>query len=153
MTRFRLEIDQELCWGCKTCELACKQENQAPDGVQLIRVGEDGPRQVDGRWHFQYRVERCRHCDNPPCAEACPVKALTKRADGVVVLDRATCVGCRACLDACPFDAVDFDEEAGVARKCELCNHRLDHGLLPACADNVCLAHCIHLVQEGGEAL
>jgi len=152
MTRLRLEIDQSKCWGCKTCELACKQENQAPDGVRLIRVGEDGPRELDGRWHFEYRVSRCRHCDDPPCVEACPVSALGQRDDGIVVLERKTCVGCRACLDACPYDAVAFDEGAIVAAKCNLCHHRIDAGLLPACADNVCLAHCIHLTQEGEAA-
>ena len=143
----RLEIEEEKCWGCKTCEVACKQENGAPDGVRLIRIEEDGPRQVDGRWHFVFRANRCRHCDAPPCADACPVSAIAKRDDGIVVLDRAECVGCRACLEACPFHAVDFDEAADVAAKCNLCHHRVDQGLLPACADNVCLAHCIRLAE------
>lgn len=150
MTRFGLAIDEALCWGCKTCEVACKQENRTPDGVQLIRVTEDGPRQVDGKWHFSYRVNRCRHCDEPPCVDACPVAALDKRRDGVVVLDRAACVGCRDCLDACPFEAVAFDQTVAKAVKCDLCRHRLDAGLLPACADNVCLAHCIQLTQGEG---
>jgi Fe-S-cluster-containing dehydrogenase component len=152
MTRFRLEIEESQCWGCKTCELACKQENRAPDGVQLIRVTEDGPREVDGRWHFEYRVNRCRHCDDPPCAGACPVEALVQRNDGIVVLDRDTCTGCRACLEACPYEAVAFDEAANAALKCDLCHHRVDAGLLPACADNVCLAHCIRLAETSGGA-
>lgn len=150
MRRFRLEIDESKCWGCKTCELACKQEHHAPDGVQLIRVTEDGPREVEGRWHFEYRVNRCRHCDDPPCVDACPEEALARRDDGIVVLDRDTCVGCRACIDACPYDAVAFDEAENVALKCDLCHRRIDAGLLPACADNVCLAHCIHLTENGG---
>ncbi|MBU0651654.1 MAG: 4Fe-4S binding protein [Proteobacteria bacterium] len=140
-----LEIEEEKCWGCKTCEVACKQENGAPDGVKLIRIGEDGPRQVDGRWHFVFRANRCRHCEAPPCADACAVTAIVKRADGIVVLNRGECVGCRACLEECPYEAIDFDEAANVAAKCNLCHHRVDRGLLPACADNVCLAHCIHL--------
>jgi Fe-S-cluster-containing dehydrogenase component len=149
MTRYRLEIEESMCWGCKTCELACKQENRAPDGVQLIRITEDGPREVAGKWFFEYRVSRCRHCDTPPCVEACSEEAISQRDDGIVVLDRSECTGCRACLEACPYDAVAFDEDENTAAKCNLCHHRLQAGLLPACADNVCLAHCIHLSQEG----
>ena len=143
MKRFALRTDDERCWGCKTCEAACKQENRAPDDVKLIRVTEDGPRLEGGRWHFVFRPVRCRHCDDPPCALACPAEAIAKRGDGIVVLDTGACTGCRACLEACPFDAIDFDAALNVARKCNLCHHRVDRGLVPACADNVCLAHCI----------
>ncbi|HSH69929.1 MAG TPA: 4Fe-4S dicluster domain-containing protein [Deferrisomatales bacterium] len=145
----RLEIGEDRCWGCRTCEVACKQENRTPDGVKLLHIWDDGPRQVEGRWHFVHRARRCRHCDDPPCAAACGVEAIAKRADGVVILSRAACVGCGDCIEACPFDAVAFDAAENVAAKCTLCHHRLDQGLLPACADNVCLAHCIHLAQEG----
>lgn len=141
----RLEITEEKCWGCKTCEVACKQENQAPDGVKLIQVWEDGPRQVNGQWHFVFRATLCRHCEEPPCANACAEVAIIKRADGIVILDQGKCIGCRACLSACPYNAIAFDETAGVAMKCNLCHHRLDKGLLPACADNICLGHCITL--------
>jgi Fe-S-cluster-containing dehydrogenase component len=149
----RLDIAEDKCWGCRTCEVACKQENRAADGVRLIRIREDGPTQVDGRWHFLFRADRCRHCGSPPCVEACPVGAIAKRPDGVVVLERGDCVGCRACLDACPYDAVSFDEAGNVAAKCNLCHHRVDRGLLPACADNVCLAHCIHLTADDGTSV
>ena len=91
-----------------------------------------------------FRVRVCRHCDDPPCEAACPVAAITRRGDGIVVLDETECTGCRACLDACPYGAIAFDETNDVARKCNLCHHRIDRGLLPACADNVCLGHCIH---------
>lgn len=143
----RLEVDEDKCWGCKTCETACKQENRAPAGVHLVRVWEDGPRRVEGKWHFVFRVRRCLHCGEPACVAACPAGAIEKRGDGVVVLDGSACSGCRACVEACPYDAVAFDEQAGAAAKCNLCHHRVDQGLLPACADNVCLAHCIHFVQ------
>lgn len=141
----KLEIEEEKCWGCRTCEVACKQENGAPEGVRLLRVTEDGPRQVDGRWHFVYRAQRCRHCEEPSCAAACASAAIVKRRDGIVVLNAGACIGCGACLEACPYDAIAFDDAASVAAKCNLCHHRVDVGLLPACADNVCLAHCIRL--------
>jgi Fe-S-cluster-containing dehydrogenase component len=75
----------------------------------------------------------------------CPVEAITKRNDGIVILDGELCTGCELCLDACPFDAIYFDKSLEIATKCNLCHQRIDAGLLPACADNVCLAHCIRL--------
>ena len=151
MKSVELAIDERLCWGCKTCEVACKQEHRTSPGVKLIRVDEEGPHLVDGKLKFEYRVSRCRHCDEPPCAAVCPVDALTKRDEGVVILDAEVCIGCGACVDACPFDAVEMDEGEKVAVKCNLCHERIDKGLLPACADNVCLAHCISLKVTGGE--
>lgn len=144
MHQAALEIDHPLCWGCRTCEVACKQEMNAPDGVRLIRVLEDGPREVEGKLEFVFHVSLCRHCEVPPCAEACPEQAIHKREDGIVVLDQERCTGCKACIEECPYEAIAFDQDAGVATKCNLCHHRVDRGLLPACADNVCLAHCIH---------
>jgi Fe-S-cluster-containing dehydrogenase component len=145
MKRFVLRIDDARCWGCMTCEAACKQENRAPDGVKLIRVLEEGPERVDGKWRFLFRPSRCRHCEEPPCAGACPADAIAKRGDGIVVMDYDACTGCQACISECPYDAIGFDPDREVAQKCNLCHHRIDQGLLPACADNVCLAHCIHL--------
>jgi len=139
-----LIIDHELCWGCRTCEVACKQEMDCPDGVCLISVQEDGPREEEGKLRFLFHVRVCRHCENPPCAQACPEGAISKRKDGIVVTDYDRCTGCGACVDECPYEAIDYDTSRAVARKCNLCHHRVDRGLLPACADNVCLAHCIH---------
>ena len=148
MKKFALTIHHELCWGCKTCEVACKQENMAPDGIKLIQVLEDGPKMVDGSLDFVYHVNLCRHCDDPPCVSVCQEGAITKREDGIVVMDYEQCSGCELCIDACPYNAISFDPARGIAQKCNLCHHRVDEGLLPACADNVCLAHCIHFVFE-----
>ncbi|RJX23341.1 MAG: 4Fe-4S dicluster domain-containing protein [Dethiobacter sp.] len=144
MKKNALIIDHEACWGCKTCEVACKQENGAPDGVRLIYVTEDGPQKVDGKLSFLFQVNICRQCEDLPCAEACPAEAINKRDDGIVVMDDESCTGCRACLEACSYQAIAFDEEKDTARKCNLCHHRVDKGLIPACADNICLAHCIY---------
>ena len=144
MKTYELIIDHELCWGCKTCEVACKQENRSADGIKLICVTEDGPKVVDGKLDFEYKVNLCRHCDDPPCVDACPDEAIVKRDDGLVVMDYEICTGCGICIDACPYDAITLDENADKARKCNLCHHRVDRGLIPACADNICLAHCIH---------
>lgn len=149
MNRCDLHIDEALCWGCKTCEVACKQEHKAPAGVKLINVTDEGPANVNGKLIFQYRVNRCRHCDDPPCRDACAVEALVKRQDGLVILDGESCVGCGACVPACPFEAISFDDHLSKALKCNLCHFRLDRGLIPACADNVCPAHCISLKIDG----
>jgi Fe-S-cluster-containing dehydrogenase component len=144
MKSYDLEIDNEACWGCKTCEVACKQENRAADGVKLISVSEDGPRIIDGKLDFVYRVNLCRHCDDAPCADACPEEAIVKRSDGMVVMDYDLCTGCQSCISACPYDAIEFDDDKDIAQKCNLCHHRIENGLIPACADNVCPAHCIY---------
>jgi Fe-S-cluster-containing dehydrogenase component len=144
MSNFRLAVDDASCWGCRTCEVACKQENHAPDGIQLISVTEAGPRATEGRPAFSYRVNLCRHCDDPPCVVACPVEAIIRREDGLVLLQTEDCTGCSLCLAACPYQAIVFDEREGRVFKCNLCAHRVDQGLIPACADNVCEAHCIY---------
>jgi len=145
--RLVLVIDHESCWGCKACEIACKQENRAPEGIKLIHVAEDGPRTEEGIPYFAYLVNTCRHCAEPECVDICPEVAIVKREDGIVILNERECSGCGLCVDACPYQAITFDNERGAPQKCNLCVHRVDRGLLPACADNVCLAHCIYFGQ------
>jgi len=144
MIEHALVIDHESCWGCKTCEVACKQEHHSSEGVKLIAVAEEGPKVVDGKLTLVFHVNVCRHCEDPPCADVCPEDAISTREDGIVVMDYEICTGCRVCIDACPYDAIAFDEAENVAQKCNLCYERVEAGLIPACADNVCLAHCIH---------
>ena len=144
MNRYELMIDEYACWGCMACEVACKQEHNTLDGIRLIRVTEEWSHNADGILNFTFRVTVCRHCDDPPCIDACPEDAIARRDDGIVILKGEKCSGCRACIDACPYDAIAFDPVQGMAQKCDLCYQRIDHGLLPACADNVCPAHCIY---------
>jgi len=114
----------------------------------LISVREDGPRQIDDQSESVFQINLCRHCDEPPCVDACPEEAIRKRDDGLVIMDYDLCTGCQACIDECPYDAIAFDDDKDIAQKCNLCHHRVDHGLIPACADNVCLAHCIHFHEH-----
>lgn len=143
MKPYELLIEEEACWGCRACELACQQEHdfQAP---AFLRVVEDGPRIEAGRAHFQFRLRMCRHCEEPPCLTACPEGAISQRPDGIVLIHEEGCTGCGLCQGACPYEAVILDAATGKAKKCDLCHKRVDHGLYPACADNICMAHCIY---------
>ena len=148
MNQYALHIDHDACWGCKTCEVACKQEIRTSFGTRLIFVSEKIDQKAQEQFCFTFQVNVCRHCDDPPCMAVCPEQAISKRGDGIVVLHEDRCSGCTRCIDACPHGAVAFDEDKGVAQKCNLCHHRVDNGLVPACADNICLAHCIRFVEQ-----
>jgi len=90
----------------------------------------------------EFAVLRCNHCTDAPCVRICPTKALFKRADGIVDFDSDRCIGCKACQQACPYDAIYIDEETHTAAKCNFCAHRVDQGLEPACVV-VCPTHSI----------
>jgi len=136
-------IDEDLCWGCDTCELACKQENSPSEGSRWIRVRTKGVQKINGRLKLTYYPARCLHCSQPSCREVCPVEAIYQRSDGIVLIDAKICVGCKACIEACPFGVMQFNSEKGVAEKCHLCYHRIDRGEKPACVDK-CIGRCIH---------
>src|SRR5690606_32178947 len=94
----------------------------------------------DVRRHFQ--VTRCNHCANPPCVRICPVSAMYQRDDGIVEFDARQCIGCKACLQACPYDAIYIDPESHPAASCHYCAHRVEVGMEPACVV-VCPEHAI----------
>ncbi len=134
-------IDNRKCIGCHACSTACKSENQVPLGVNRtwVKVTETGI-YPDARRHFH--VTRCNHCANPPCVQICPVTAMYQRHDGIVEFDSDVCIGCKGCLQACPYDAIHIDPETGTAAKCHFCAHRVEKGLEPACVV-VCPEHAI----------
>jgi Fe-S-cluster-containing dehydrogenase component/formate-dependent nitrite reductase membrane component NrfD len=125
-------IDQSKCIGCHACTTACKSENEVPLSVTRTYV-----KSVDvgvypaARRTFQ--VTRCNQCDDPPCVHACPTSAMHRRPDGIVDFDKSVCIGCKACIAACPYDAIFINPEDHSAEKCNFCAHRLDMGLEPAC--------------------
>ncbi len=125
-------LNQETCIGCHACTVACKSEHGVPLGAfrTWVKHIERGTF-PDVRRHFS--VMRCNHCDDAPCMDICPTKALFRRKDGVVDFDRDACIGCKSCLQACPYDALYIDPESNTAAKCNFCAHRLDAGLEPAC--------------------
>ncbi|MEK6721097.1 MAG: 4Fe-4S dicluster domain-containing protein [Chloroflexota bacterium] len=132
MTKFAWVIDQTSCIGCHACTTACKAENDVPLGVNRtwVKYVERG---TFPDTHRDIAVLRCNHCDDAPCVEVCPTTAMFKRPDGIVDFDTDRCIGCKACIQACPYDAIYIDPEKHVAEKCNFCSHRVDEGLLPAC--------------------
>jgi Fe-S-cluster-containing dehydrogenase component/formate-dependent nitrite reductase membrane component NrfD len=141
MPNYGFLIDQSKCIGCHACSTACKSENQVPLGVYRtwVKYTETGT-YPDVRRRFQ--VTRCNHCANPPCVRICPISAMYQRTDGIVEFDPSICIGCKSCMQACPYDSIYLDPETNTAAKCHYCAHRLDVGLEPACVV-VCPEHAI----------
>ena len=140
---YALMVNTEDCVGCNACEVACKQEHNLPVGPRWIRVFPDSPREIEGRLQLRYVVTNCMHCSHPLCRDACPVDAITKREDGIVLIDKELCTGCKDCIEACPLGVMQFNEAEGLAEKCDLCVERIDKGREPACVA-ACPSHCIY---------
>jgi len=125
-------IDNTRCIGCHACTTACKSENLVPLSVTRTYV-----KHVDVGMFPQTRrahqVTRCNQCAHAPCVTACPTTSMFKRADGIVDFDKSICIGCKACIAACPYDAIFINPEDHSAEKCNFCAHRIDMGLEPAC--------------------
>ena len=132
MTTFGFLIDNRKCIGCHACTIACKSEHEVPLGVDRtwVKYIEKGEFPNNRR---MFSVMRCNHCDRAPCVTICPVTALYRRADGVVDFNSDRCIGCKSCLQACPYDALYIDPDTNTAAKCNFCTHRLEVGLQPSC--------------------
>ncbi len=156
--RLGLVIDLDICVGCHACAVSCKEWNtggyhapltdrdpygSAPEGVWLNRihtyeVGDGAASQVV---HFP---RSCLHCEDAPCVTVCPTGASYKRAeDGIVLVDESMCIGCKLCSWACPYGAREFDQDAGVMKKCTLCIDRIyNHNIEPARRVPACVSTC-----------
>ncbi|KAA3609251.1 MAG: 4Fe-4S dicluster domain-containing protein [Calditrichaeota bacterium] len=142
MARYGMVIDTKKCVGCADCVVACKTENNVPDGYCRDWIVED----VRGAFpdlHMEIRSERCNHCENAPCVRCCPTGASYTDEDyGVVLVDKDLCTGCKACIASCPYDARYVHPE-GYVDKCTFCMHRVREGLDPACVA-VCPTKCMY---------
>lgn len=150
--------DATVCTGCKACVSACKQNNDLPPSFSssekiwdtpldndprtynVIKLYKDGAATVKDREKdgYSFIKRHCMHCVDPACVSACPVSALRKNPEnGIVTYDKSACIGCRYCQVACPFEIpkFEFDKAFPQIRKCQLCEHRLKKGEIPACCE------------------
>jgi Fe-S-cluster-containing dehydrogenase component/formate-dependent nitrite reductase membrane component NrfD len=139
--RYGFAIDHRTCIGCHACTVACKTEHQIPVGQfrTWVKYVDSGTFPNSTR---DFGVLRCNHCTDAPCVAICPTSSLFKRDDGIVDFDSEICIGCKSCMQACPYDAIYIDQDTNTAAKCNFCAHRVDNGLEPACV-TVCPTHSI----------
>lgn len=139
--KYGFAIDQTTCIGCHACTVACKTEHEVPVGQfrTWVKYVDSGSYPDNTR---DFGIMRCNHCTDAPCVKICPTEALFKRDDGIVDFDGDSCIGCKSCMQACPYDAIYIDEDTNTAAKCNFCAHRVDEGLEPACVV-VCPTHSI----------
>jgi anaerobic dimethyl sulfoxide reductase subunit B (iron-sulfur subunit) len=140
MKQYSFYFDSSSCSGCKACQIACKDKHGLEVGRLWRRVYEIS----GGKWHrhgsawrhtvFAYHLSiACNHCEKPICAEVCPVKAIYKRPDGIVLIDELRCMGCGYCSWACPYGALQYNSTTGTMTKCTFCVDELEDGKAPAC--------------------
>jgi Fe-S-cluster-containing dehydrogenase component len=139
-------VDVAKCNGCFNCQIACKDEHAGNDwspyakaqpeiGQFWVKVNEHvGGTIPKVRIHYIARL--CNHCDNAKCMDVCPVGAIYRREDALVLIDPEKCVGCGKCRDACPYDVIYKSETLGICQKCTGCAHLLDNGYAqPRCVE------------------
>lgn len=131
--RYAMAMDTKKCVGCNACVIACKNENKVPlehfrDWVEQELSG-DYP-----HLFMEIRSRRCNHCSDAPCVKVCPTGASFISAGGIVLVDKDKCIGCKACIAACPYGARYVHPE-GHVDKCTFCGHRVEKGLDPACVE------------------
>lgn len=158
MTKLAIGVNLRRCIGCNTCALACKMQNNVPDGMLWNRVLTEGCDRFDSAEGVYPHLTRtylplaCQHCENPACECVCPTGATYKDDKGRVEIDYDKCIGCRMCMAACPYNARTFnwndpvratgagygdarvpERTRGVMEKCTLCKERTDEGDEPMC--------------------
>ena len=140
MPTYGFVIDLKKCIGCHACTIACKSEHDVPLGVNRcwVKTVEKGTFPETQRFFLPVL---CNQCEEAPCMKICPTSALYQRHDGIVDLNGDACIGCRACMVACPYDQLFIDPNTRTAEKCNFCANRVENHLEPACV-SVCPTEC-----------
>lgn len=137
-------FNPNLCLGCRSCEMACRNENHTPAEIHWRKVTEPSP--------GLYLSMSCNHCDSPECFRICPQNAFTKRTDGIVEIDSSRCNGCHLCYGACPYHVPQYDPATNKVTRCQMCYPRQDHGLPPACVE-ACTTGALTVVDINNPSL
>jgi polysulfide reductase chain B len=143
MKQLSLMIDLTRCIGCKTCIVACRNhhglvqdETAAPGEIPYYLRVESSLEGVYPDLSWSIWVTPCLHCKNAQCIKACKAEAISKDPmTGIVRIDKDKCVGAKDCIEACPYDVIQFNEAGGYAHKCDLCFERVTTGQIPVCAE------------------
>ncbi|KIX13694.1 4Fe-4S dicluster domain-containing protein [Dethiosulfatarculus sandiegensis] len=126
-------FDTYLCSGCMACVIACQDQNDLSPQMGSFRIVTKQEEGSHPKVSLSFVSVACQHCVEAPCVLACPVDALYKRSeDGLVLVNKDVCIGCRTCEDVCPYGAAHFDYQGRMA-KCHFCVDRLAQGQEPAC--------------------
>jgi Fe-S-cluster-containing dehydrogenase component len=143
MGDYAIQTDPSRCIACHACEVQCKEKNNVPEGASLGKIVVLGPQLVNGVPRMSTIFIPCFQCEDAWCINACPTEAIRKRdSDGIVYILDELCVGCKACIMACPWNIPQWNPERGKAMKCDMCMDRIDQGLKPACV-SVCPADAL----------
>jgi tetrathionate reductase subunit B len=133
--RYAMVIDARRCYGVHACTVACKAEFEVPLGENRSWV-EEVEKGIYPAVSRTFLPRLCNHCSKPNCVSVCPTGATWQREeDGIVVIDKDICIGCKYCVHACPYDMRFVNEDTGTADKCDFCIHRVSNGLEPACVE------------------
>ncbi len=138
--RYAMAVDTLKCVGCSDCVVACQTENDVPVGHCRDWIVE----KMTGTYpelQLEIRSERCNQCANAPCVRTCPTEASHYSTGGIVLVEEDECIGCKACITSCPYDA-RFIHPEGYIDKCTFCIHRVEKGQNPACV-SVCPTHAM----------
>lgn len=136
--QYAIVIDADRCINCRGgCQVACKAEHGVALGDSRSKMYSMGPTGTYPELELYFLPVMCQQCEEPACAGVCPTGACYKNSeDGVVMIDRERCIGCRSCLRACPYNALNFNNELHVMDKCDICAQRRETGEAPACVKN-----------------
>jgi len=129
--KYGIIVDAAKCIDCKACMVACKVENNVPEGFWRNWINVLGGE--NGSLRTEFQPSQCMQCDDPSCVAACPVQATYKQDNGLVVIDSEKCIGCGNCVTACPYHARYRNPARRIADKCDFCEDRLKRGKEPAC--------------------
>ncbi len=143
---YKIQFNKDRCIACEACLVHCKVKNKVPKGLSYNEISISDYKEEGGLPRLTLNYRACYHCEDAPCQETCPVEAISTREDGIVLIDQDTCIGCQACIEACPWSVPVYEENTEKVFKCDFCVDWVDQGEEPACV-NGCTAKALAFVQ------